>query len=113
MAPDEARRRARNTVGNIPLLAEQCRDQRRVTWLYDLRHDVSFGVRMLGKQPAFTCVAVASLALGIGANTAILGAMDAVVRGSLSIPQSARIVVVRTFPQANRRQETHASLDDY
>ena len=54
-----------------------------------------------------------SLAIGIGANTAILSVIDAVLRAGLAIPNDDRLVVVRTFPLNNPEQETHALLDDY
>ena len=66
-----------------------------------------------GPIPGFTAVAVLSLAIGIGANTAILSVIDAVLRAGLAIPNDDRLVVVRTFPLDNPEQETHALLDDY
>ncbi len=110
---EDARLAARRAMGNIPLLAEQCRDQRRVSWLHDFRQDVFYGIRMLRRSPIFTIVAVISLAIGIGANTAILSVIDAVMRAALSIPNDDRLVVVRTYRLDNPRQETHALLDDY
>ena len=65
MTPDEARHAARREVGNLPLLAEQCRDVRRVGWLLDLRQDVAFAMRMLLRHPAATFVIVSSLAIGV------------------------------------------------
>ena len=56
------------------------------------------GMRMLRATPGFTSVAVLSLAIGIGANTAILSVIDAVLRAGLPIPNDDRLVVVRTFP---------------
>jgi putative ABC transport system permease protein len=74
---------------------------------------VIYGLRVLRKNPAFTLVAVLSLALGIGANTAILSVMSAVLRDSLPIPNDERLVVVRTYPLDNPRQETHALMTDF
>jgi predicted permease len=113
MSREDAQRAARRAIGNIPLLEQQCRDHRRVSWLIDLQQDIVYGMRMLRANPGFTAVAVLSLAIGIGANTAILSVIDAVMRASLAIPQDDRLVVVRTFPLENPNQETHALLDDY
>ena len=113
MTPDEARHAARRELGNLPLVAEQCQDQRRVGWVTDLRQDLTYGVRLLRKNPGFTCLVVASLALGIGANTAVLGVMDALLRQGLPVPDDDRVVVIRTYPQGNPQQETHASLLEY
>jgi putative ABC transport system permease protein len=110
---EEARHAARRAIGNLPLLEEQCRDHRTVGWLHDLHQDFAYGLRMLWKNPGFTGVAVISLALGIGANTAILSVLTAVLGDRLPMPHDDRVVVVRTFPRANPQQETHASLTDY
>src|SRR5437764_8949102 len=108
MSLPEARQAALRTLGNVPLLEEQCRDQRRVTWFHDLRQDALHGLRILRKSPGFTAVATISLALGIGANTAILGVMDTVLRGSLPFPNAGRLVVVNTVSPDNAGQK-HAS----
>ena len=110
---DEARHAAGKTLGNIPLLEEQCRDHRSVTWLDDTRRDFTFALRMLRRNPVFTAVAVISLALGIGANTAILSLVDAIFRGSFPIPDDSRLVVIRTFPLDNPLLQTHATMRDY
>lgn len=113
MSPDEARRAAQRAIGNIPLLEEQCRDTRAITWLHDVRQDLVYAARVLRRNPGFTVVAVLSLALGIGANTAVLSVIDAVLRDALPIADDNRLVVLRTFPRDNPQQETHALVADY
>ena len=113
MSERDARLAARRAIGNIPLLEEQSRDTRAVGWLHDLRQDVIYGARMLRRNPGFTVVALASLALGIGANTAILSVLDSVTRDRLPIPHDDRVVVLRTYPLDDPSQETHARIADY
>ena len=110
---EEARRAARRTLGNMRLVAEQCRDQRRMTWLHDLRQDLAYGARMLLRNGRVTSVIVASLALGIGANAAVLGVMDAVLREPLPVPDSDRVVVAKTFHASEPQQLSNALAADY
>ena len=113
MSKRDASLAARRAVGNIPLLEEQVRDTRAIGWVHDLGQDVIYGARMLRRNPGFTVVALASLALGIGANTAILSVLDMVVRERLPIPRDERVVVLRTYPLDDPAQETHARIADY
>jgi predicted permease len=91
MTAEEARRRARLDLGGIELTKEKCRDARRVNWIQDFAQDLHFGLRMLRKSPGFTCVAILTLALGIGANTAIFTLLHASLWRPLAVSDPKEI----------------------
>jgi predicted permease len=90
----EARRRARLAFGGMEQVKEDCRDVRGTRWLDELSQDVRYGLRILRKSPAFSLVAVASLALGIGANSAIFALVDGVLLKSLPVREPDRLVLL-------------------
>ena len=112
MTPAEAERQTRAELSGIELLARELRRverqfapepivwgiNRRTNMIADLWQDLRFGARMLAKKPGFTLIAVLSLALGIGANTAIFSLVDKALIRKLPVEESEHLVVV----EANR-----------
>jgi putative ABC transport system permease protein len=89
---EEARRRAALALGGVEQVKEACRDARGTRLLEDLASDLRYGLRLLRKSPAFTAVALISLALGIGANTAIFTLIDSLILRALPVRDPGRLV---------------------
>jgi len=93
MTPDEARRTALRRFGSVTLAKERTRDADRLRSLWDLGQDLRYALRTLAKNPGFAAVTILTLALGIGANTAIFALFDVVLLKSLPVREPERLVL--------------------
>ena len=95
MKPEEARRRAWLEFGGLDQVKEECRDVGAAHVLETLAQDVRYGLRQLRRSPGFAAVAVLTLALGIGANTAIFALVNAVILRSLPVERPGELYQVQ------------------
>src|SRR5216684_74826 len=122
MPRKEAVAAVRREFGNVELVKESAHDVWSWRWLEDLVADLRFGMRMFRKNPGFTAVAVLTLALGIGANTAIFTIFDAVLLESLPVREPSRLVLFTDDlsegsysgdPPSNRWDAFSSEVSDY
>ena len=94
MSDDDAQRAARRVLGGVDRTKELHRAARSFTWLDDLRRDLRYAVRTLARSPIFTLVAIVSLTLGIGANTAMFQLLNALLLRPLPVERPHELVEV-------------------
>ena len=107
LTPEEGRRQARVRFGNPRSTRERIWRYRSIPWLEDIWRDLRFALRSLAKTPGFTFIAIAVIAVGIGANTAVFSVINTVLLKPLTYPDSQALVELRntglhgSFPGAN------------
>ncbi len=113
MSQQDARLRALRSFGPMEKHKEETRDARGVSWLETLVADLRYGARALAKRPGYAALAVLTLGLGIGANTAIFSVINGVLLKPLPYEHGNRLVVVQqSAPLAGQRQ-TGVSIQEY
>jgi putative ABC transport system permease protein len=115
VARNEAMRRARMEFGGVEKMKEECREASGMQWLEDLWQDIRYGIRMLRKNLGFTTVAVLTLALGIGANTAIFSVVYAVLLKPLPYTNAEQLFNVFEEQAKDRTVQTgwsYANFED-
>jgi predicted permease len=107
----EAKRRARLQFGSVARVTEECRDQRGVSAVEIFAQDVRFGLRVLRKSPGFAVVAVATLALCIGANAVVFSALNALILRPLNVPEPESLYSIHRVSDNSAAQSYPGYLD--
>jgi putative ABC transport system permease protein len=112
LTPDAAWRQSLKDFGPMTRHTEETRDARGVSWLEELVQDVRYGLRTLIKSPGFAAVAILTLGLGIGANTAIFSVIDGVLLKPLPYDNGDRLVLIRQSAPLANQQDIGVSIKE-
>ena len=113
MSPDDARLKALRSFGPMEKHKEETRDARGVSWIETLVADLRYGARALLKHPGYALLAVLTLGLGIGANTAIFSVINGVLLKPLPYEHGDRLVVVQQSAPLSGRRNTGVAIAEY
>jgi predicted permease len=112
MPPEEARFAAMRKFGNVTRVKEETRDVWSFIWLEQLWQDVRYGLRMLRRSPGFTAVAILTLALGIGANTAIFSLVDTALLRAMPVSEPENLMLLRWTGHSEPKHLSYSSYGD-
>lgn len=110
MTPAEARRAAVLEIGTPASLAEECRDARGLAWWDALRADVRYAFRQMRARPSFSLAAVLTIALGVGATSAVFAVVDAVLLRPLPYPDASRLYRLHEFNERANVGRTRSTV---
>ncbi len=114
LTPEQARREAVIRLGGVEQTRQAYRERRGLPWLETLAQDVTYGARVLSRNPGFALVTVLTLALGIGANTALFSIVDAVLLNPLPYPHPEELVTVHAAkPNFNKGSISYPNFRDW
>ena len=113
MSPQEARRAAQLAIGGVEQVKEQIRDRRPSASLSAFFQDLRYAARMLRKKPGFAAIAIGTLALGIGANTAVFSVINAALLTPIPVPSPDHVAMVWTENKARGLKNLPASVPDF